>query len=148
MENASVSNYRALIASVLNKAIEDAVKVKNPHKKKYKKSSIKKTLNPHYVLRDNTQLAIEARDFLDRRNALFQAYCFMLSIDPEYLSEKIKKEIKRIDIKAESIDKFISSISLVFKFLDKEQLKLVNFLINKRFYLIDKKKRKIVSVMY
>lgn len=148
MENADVTNCRALIASILNKAIQDAVSVKNPHKIKYKKASLKKLMNPNYVPRDSAKLAVHARRFINKNNFLFQTYALMLDIDPEYLSEKIRKEIKRVDLKAESIDRFIVSISLTFKFLNKEYLKLVNILLNKRLYLIDQKKLKIASLMY
>ena len=71
--NDNIQACRALIAAVINRAIED-----------YKNGIIKKyTYNKDFI---------SAKLFLTSKNRLFREYCALIDINPKYLEEKIKKK--------------------------------------------------------
>lgn len=93
----NIQGERALLLSVLNRAILDAFNFKRPNLKYISPFIIWSLKNKNYVSRDNQYLSWDARRFLTPANYTFCMICEALGLDYDYVSEKIKYALSKFD---------------------------------------------------
>jgi hypothetical protein len=91
------SGERALLASIIGMAFKDVItpppsRLLNKPPKYYRSGKRAGQLNINPLV-EAYQSAIE---FLKADNKIFQEYCFLLDVDPEYAERKIWKKIQYI----------------------------------------------------